>query len=108
MPADLTSAIGANLPYLRRYARALTGSQTSGDRFAAATLETLLVDMGVMQTHPDARWCCSMCSTASGPAPVPLWARRIRRWANGRSVIWQASPPFARGAAAVGHRRVHP
>ncbi|HBD91729.1 MAG: two-component response regulator [Rhodobacteraceae bacterium GWE1_64_9] len=55
MPADLTSAIGANLPYLRRYARALTGSQTSGDRFAAATLETLLVDMSVMQTHPDAK-----------------------------------------------------
>ncbi|MDR0810103.1 MAG: response regulator [Gemmobacter sp.] len=44
-PADLTSAIGASLPYLRRYARALTGSQTSGDRFAAATLEALLEDM---------------------------------------------------------------
>lgn len=55
MPADLTSAIGASLPYLRRYARALTGSQSSGDRFAAATLEALLEDMGVMQTHSDAR-----------------------------------------------------
>ena len=46
--ADLTSAIGANLPYLRRYARALTGSQTSGDTFAAATLEALLEDMSVL------------------------------------------------------------
>lgn len=55
MPADLTSAIGANLPYLRRYARALTGSQTSGDRFAAATLEALLEDMSVLKTHADAR-----------------------------------------------------
>jgi DNA-directed RNA polymerase specialized sigma24 family protein len=30
------------LPYLRRYARALTGSQTSGDAYVAATLETLI------------------------------------------------------------------
>lgn len=50
-PADLTSAIGANLPYLRRYARALTGSQTSGDRFAAATLEALLEDMAPMESE---------------------------------------------------------
>ena len=30
------------LPYLRRYARALTGSQSSGDAYVAATLETLI------------------------------------------------------------------
>ena len=46
---SLTAAIGANLPYLRRYARALTGSQDSGDRFAAATLEALLEDLSAMQ-----------------------------------------------------------
>jgi CheY-like chemotaxis protein/DNA-directed RNA polymerase specialized sigma24 family protein len=39
---DLATTIGENLPYLRRYARALTGSQTSGDRYAAATLEAIL------------------------------------------------------------------
>jgi CheY-like chemotaxis protein len=37
-------AIGAALPYLRRYARALTGRQASGDRYAAAALEALLED----------------------------------------------------------------
>jgi DNA-directed RNA polymerase specialized sigma24 family protein len=31
-----------HLPYLRRYARALTGSQTAGDAYVAATLETLV------------------------------------------------------------------
>lgn len=41
---DMTTAIGVNLPYLRRYARALTGSQDSGDRYAAATLEAILND----------------------------------------------------------------
>lgn len=40
--ADRVSAIAANLPFLRRYARALTGNQTSGDSYTAATLETLL------------------------------------------------------------------
>ncbi|KEP70343.1 response regulator [Thioclava sp. BHET1] len=44
MPEDIAGTIGANLPYLRRYARALTGSQDSGDRFAAATLEAILED----------------------------------------------------------------
>ena len=41
---DLADAISPNLPYLRRYARALTGSQSSGDAYAAATLEALLAD----------------------------------------------------------------
>ncbi|BAQ45739.1 MULTISPECIES: response regulator [Methylobacterium] len=31
-----------HLPYLRRYARALTGSQVAGDAYVAATLETLV------------------------------------------------------------------
>ncbi|MCR8550148.1 response regulator [Salipiger sp. P9] len=41
---DLSQAIGSALPYLRRYARALTGSQTTGDNYAAATLEAILAD----------------------------------------------------------------
>ena len=39
---DLSSQVGANLPYLRRYARALTGSQARGDTYAMATLEAIL------------------------------------------------------------------
>ena len=36
--------VAANLPYLRRYARALTGSQQTGDAFVLATLEAALAD----------------------------------------------------------------
>ena len=43
---DLATTVGTHLPYLRRYARALTGSQDTGDRYAAATLEAILVDPG--------------------------------------------------------------
>jgi DNA-directed RNA polymerase specialized sigma24 family protein len=35
-------AVAQHVPYLRRYARALTGSQTSGDAYVAATLEALV------------------------------------------------------------------
>ena len=36
------------LPYLRRYARALTGSQTSGDAYVAATLEALIKEPSLL------------------------------------------------------------
>ncbi len=39
---DLTQELLRNLPYLRRYTRALTGSQASGDRYAMATMEALI------------------------------------------------------------------
>ncbi|MFQ6551619.1 response regulator [Aestuariibius insulae] len=45
----LTTHIGAELPYLRRYGRALTGSQKSGDAYAAATLEAILEDTSAFE-----------------------------------------------------------
>ena len=39
---SLASQIAANLPFLRRYARALTGSQASGDAFVREMLEAVL------------------------------------------------------------------
>lgn len=47
-PQDIASGIAANLPFLRRYARALTGSQQAGDRYAGATLEAILSDDSVL------------------------------------------------------------
>lgn len=44
---SLSTRIAPHLPLLRRYARALTGSQTSGDAYVAATLETLIADVTV-------------------------------------------------------------
>lgn len=52
---DPVEAISSNLPYLRRYARALTGSQTTGDNFAAATLEAILEDASVLAANADAK-----------------------------------------------------
>lgn len=41
---SFADGVARELPYLRRYARALTGSQKSGDAYAAATLEAMLED----------------------------------------------------------------
>src|SRR6266853_3720354 len=43
------------LPYLRRYARALTGSQSSGDAYVAATLEALIKDASLLGTASQPR-----------------------------------------------------
>ena len=41
---SLGAKVANQLPYLRRYARALTGSQAAGDSFVRATLEAALAD----------------------------------------------------------------
>jgi CheY-like chemotaxis protein len=41
---SVSDQISVQLPYLRRYARALTGSQNSGDAYVRATLEAALAD----------------------------------------------------------------
>ena len=40
-------AVTQHLPFLRRYARALTGSQQSGDVYVTTALEALIADPSV-------------------------------------------------------------
>lgn len=47
---SLGTQVAAQLPYLRRYARALTGSQQTGDAFVRATLEAALSDAGLQKS----------------------------------------------------------
>lgn len=44
---SLTARVASHLPYLRRYARAVTGSQTSGDAYVVAVLEALIADVSI-------------------------------------------------------------
>lgn len=48
---QLSIRIAPHLPYLRRFARSITGSQKSGDAYVAATLEALIADPSIF---PDA------------------------------------------------------
>src|ERR1700742_1840363 len=47
-PMSMTQTLAPHLPYLRRYARALTGSQSSGDAFVRAALSALLTGNKVL------------------------------------------------------------
>ena len=51
----LAASIAPNLPYLRRFSRALTGNQKSGDAHVAALLEALIADPGSFETEPTIR-----------------------------------------------------
>lgn len=46
---SFSDELGHNIPYLRRFSRAMTGSQSSGDTFAAAALEAILTDRSAME-----------------------------------------------------------
>ena len=46
----LAHAIAEHLPYLRRYARALSGTQASGDAYVRACLEAIVADTSVLGT----------------------------------------------------------
>ncbi len=48
---SISDQLGVNIPFLRRFSRAMTGSQQSGDTFAAAALEAILADRSVLDGH---------------------------------------------------------
>jgi DNA-directed RNA polymerase specialized sigma24 family protein len=50
-----SQAVLQHLPFLRRYARALTGSQSSGDAYVAATLESLIASPKILADSPNSR-----------------------------------------------------
>jgi len=52
---SLSALIGPQLPFLRRYARALSGSQASGDAYVVAMLEALVEDPTLYDTDCESR-----------------------------------------------------
>lgn len=52
---SLGQELAPHLPFLRRYARALTGSQQEGDRFVRSTLEAIVADPGGFPRDIDLR-----------------------------------------------------
>jgi len=53
--ADLAQEIAVRLPYLRRYARALTGSQSRGDDYIRICLEVLVEEPSRVSAEDDLR-----------------------------------------------------
>jgi DNA-directed RNA polymerase specialized sigma24 family protein len=96
----ISDRIGPHLPALRRYARALTGTQSSGDAYVAATLETILIDPSVMpQSQDDRATLFGLLSRIVSSLPVSM-TRRAGSVAPGIEAPFDLSgvPPLGRQA----------
>jgi CheY-like chemotaxis protein/DNA-directed RNA polymerase specialized sigma24 family protein len=51
----LSAIVAPQLPFLRRYARAVSGSQSSGDAYVVAMLEAMIEDPSLFDSKLDAR-----------------------------------------------------
>src|SRR3954471_11686739 len=81
VPVPNSSTVAQYLPFLRRYARALTGNQTSGDAYVAASLEALIEDPAIVDNESDPRvalyrlftkiWNSIPINESTPPAPLP-------------------------------------
>lgn len=78
---DLHAAIAPHLPFLRRFARALSGSQLSGDRFTAATLEAILADVDVFDPElpPRVALYKTFCAVWIGRSDLPDMDAELER-----------------------------
>ncbi len=65
---SIGAEVAAHLPFLRRYARALTGSQSTGDTFVQATLEAAIADEELADTLREGR--------------VPLYRAFSKLWSS--------------------------
>lgn len=75
---SLGTQVAAQLPYLRRYARALTGSQNTGDAFVRATLEAALSDAELQKSLAGGR--------------VPLYRAFNKVWSSAYLEVPDAEP----------------
>jgi CheY-like chemotaxis protein len=78
---SLGTKVASQLPYLRRYARALTGSQHTGDTFVRATLEAALADSALQESLAGGR--------------VPLYRAFNKVWSS--AYLEVAETDFAAG-----------
>jgi CheY-like chemotaxis protein/DNA-directed RNA polymerase specialized sigma24 family protein len=54
-PMPISEAISSLIPYLRRFSRALTGTQAGGDAYVLATLEAIVADPAELATFSNPR-----------------------------------------------------
>jgi len=65
---SISDAVAPHIPFLRRFARALSGTQAGGDAYVAATLETILADPDSFDTKLEPK--------------VALYKLFLRGWRN--------------------------
>ncbi len=70
---SISDKVAPHIPFLRRFARALTGTQAGGDSYVAATLEAILAEPGCLDAELDpkvALYKLFLCGWHSVPANI--------------------------------------
>jgi DNA-directed RNA polymerase specialized sigma24 family protein len=82
---SLSASIAPHLPFLRRFSRAVSGSQQSGDALVAAMLEAIIADTGIFPKASNdrialykifARLFTSVAIRVPQEEPTSLWEQR--------------------------------
>ncbi len=86
---NLAELIAPHIPYLRRFARSLTGSQSSGDAYVSATLEALVADRSIYPSDLDPKvalykvfsqlWQSVDINLSELPPAAHAWEEQARR-----------------------------
>ena len=112
---SLSTRIAPHLPYLRRFSRAVTGSQTSGDAYVAATLEALISDISLFPEASSDRialyklfsalFSSSAVSIPPGGDAVSAGPSTAGR-SNARESGWTTQPSQAASSAPMSRRAI--
>lgn len=97
---SISEAIKTHLPFMRRYARALTGSQDGGDNYVSAVIEMLIADPSSLPQLDDRRIALyRMLSSLWSSAYVePEGQLASESWERAAASRLGALPPTARQA----------
>lgn len=97
---SLSTRIAPHLPYLRRFARAVTGSQTSGDAYVTAVLDALIADISIFpKTSSDRTAIYKLFCSLFGSLSVDVEVRESPyAWEKRAAANLAAIPPLARQA----------
>jgi CheY-like chemotaxis protein len=101
---SIANVVGSHIPHLRRFARALTGSQPAGDAYVEQLLETLVQDPSALTSHRDvgvALYKTLLQILSSMPANG--WQLRPKNWASGFDRNVSAMTPRSRQAFLLRH-----
>ena len=97
---SVAASLKTHLPLMRRYARALTGSQDRGDAYIRTVLETLLADSGSLPQGMDVRvglyrMLSAIWSSSNAESPTPDSAHA---WETSADHRLSSLPPAERQA----------
>ena len=83
---SISDAVAPHIAFLRRFARALSGTQASGDAYVAATLEAILADPACLDADLDPK--------------VALYKLFLRNWRNVPANAHVETPAYGDEASA--------